>query len=650
VSENKIAELEIQENSSSKKVLGGIQLKLFTLIAVFMSVFHLFVLGFYPITPWILYTVHLGLGAILVIMLYPMRKSAHNSSFTTIMDYILILLVLFAGSYLIIEMDQLVYRIGVAPTPLDLVVSLILIVTVLEITRRTTGLILPILAFVFILYAHYGKYIPGDLGHRGYDWDRILSYLNSMDAIFSVPIGASATFVFLFILFGSFLGMTGGSKFFIDFAIGATGGKRGGPAKAAVVSSALFGSVSGNSVANVVSTGVFTIPLMKKIGYPSRYAGAVESVASTGGQIMPPILGSAAFIMAQLLGTSYLNIVYASIVPALLYFVTVIIMIDLQAAKLGIKGLPKNELPNLKNVLMKEGHLFIPLFVLIFTMTVLNTSPIKAAIWAIASTIIVSFIKKHTRMTFSKLIKCLVDGAQSALGMIAACATAGLVIGVLNLTGAGLKFASLILSIAGDNLALALIMTMCATIILGMGLPTTAAYLITAAVVAPALIQMGVSPLAAHMFVFYFACLSAFTPPVALAAYAAAGIADAKPMQVALTSMKIGIVAFIIPFVFVYGPAILLQGTPTQIIVSTVTALIGAFVLACGVEGWFIGKRANFIVRIFLISAALTLIIPGIITDAIGLGLIVGGVFIQLFFKPRNLGNSVSKNINEIEG
>lgn len=650
MSENKIAELEIQENSSSKKVLGGIQLKLFTLIAVFMSVFHLFVLGFYPITPWILYTVHLGLGAILVIMLYPMRKSAHNSSFTTIMDYILILLVLFAGSYLIIEMDQLVYRIGVAPTPLDLVVSLILIVTVLEITRRTTGLILPILAFVFILYAHYGKYIPGDLGHRGYDWDRILSYLNSMDAIFSVPIGASATFVFLFILFGSFLGMTGGSKFFIDFAIGATGGKRGGPAKAAVVSSALFGSVSGNSVANVVSTGVFTIPLMKKIGYPSRYAGAVESVASTGGQIMPPILGSAAFIMAQLLGTSYLNIVYASIVPALLYFVTVIIMIDLQAAKLGIKGLPKNELPNLKNVLMKEGHLFIPLFVLIFTMTVLNTSPIKAAIWAIASTIIVSFIKKHTRMTFSKLIKCLVDGAQSALGMIAACATAGLVIGVLNLTGAGLKFASLILSIAGDNLALALIMTMCATIILGMGLPTTAAYLITAAVVAPALIQMGVSPLAAHMFVFYFACLSAFTPPVALAAYAAAGIADAKPMQVALTSMKIGIVAFIIPFVFVYGPAILLQGTPTQIIVSTLTALIGAFVLACGVEGWFIGKRANFIVRIFLISAALTLIIPGIITDAIGLGLIVGGVFIQLFFKPRNLGNSVSKNINEIEG
>jgi TRAP transporter 4TM/12TM fusion protein len=650
VSNEKITDLEIQGNSGSRKALSGIELKLFTLIAVFMSLFHLYVLGFYPITPWVLYTVHLGLGAILILMIYPMRRSAYKSLVATTFDYILISLVLFAGSYLIIEMDELIYRIGVAPTALDLLVSIILIGTVLEITRRTTGLILPILALIFILYAHFGKYIPGDLGHRGYDWDRILSYLNSMDAIFSVPISASASFVFLFILFGSFLGMTGGSKFFINFAIGATGGRRGGPAKAAVVSSALFGSVSGNSVANVVSTGVFTIPLMKKIGYPSRYAGAVESIASTGGQIMPPILGSAAFIMAQLLGTSYINVVYASIVPALLYFFTVIIMIDLQAAKLGLKGLPKNELPNLKNVLIKEGHLFIPLLVLIFTMTVLKTSPIKAAIWAIASTIIVSFVKKHTRMTFSKLIKCLVDGAQSALGMIAACATAGLVIGVLNLTGAGLKFASLILSIAGDNLALALIMTMCATIILGMGLPTTAAYLITAAVVAPALIQMGVSPLAAHMFVFYFACLSAFTPPVALAAYAAAGIADAKPMQVALTSMKIGIVAFIIPFVFVYGPAILLQGTPTQIIVSTLTALIGAFVLACGVEGWFIGNRANVIARIFLISAALTLIIPGIITDAIGLGLIVGGVLIQLFFKPRNLEQNVSKNIKEIEG
>ncbi|OLS40079.1 TRAP transporter permease [Bacillus sp. MRMR6] len=637
MTEKNITDVEIQEGTGSKRSLQGVQLKVFTSIAVFMSLFHIYVLGFYPITPWILYTVHLGLGAILVLLLYPMKKSLSQNGkvITSIIDYSLILLIVYAGAYLILEMDELVYRIGVAPTPMDLFVSIILIATVLEITRRTTGLILPILALIFILYAHFGTYLPGDLGHRGYSWERILSYLNSMDAIFSVPIGASATFVFLFILFGAFLSETGGSKFFINFAIGAAGGKRGGPAKAAVLSSALFGSVSGNSVANVVSTGVFTIPLMKKIGYPSRYAGAVEAVASTGGQIMPPILGSAAFIMAQLLGTSYMNIVLASIVPALLYFFTVIVIIDFQAAKLGLKGLPKDQLPNLKNVIKNEGHLFIPLLVLIFTMTVLKTSPIKAAIWAIASTLIVSYFKRHSRLTIRKIIRCLASGAESALGMIAACATAGLVIGVLNLTGAGLKFASLILSFAGDNLALALIMTMCATIILGMGLPTTAAYLITAAVVAPALIQMGVAPLAAHMFVFYFACLSAFTPPVALAAYAAGGIAEEKPMLVALTAMKIGIVAFIIPFVFVYGPAILLQGTIVEIIGSTVTALIGSFALAASVEGWFIGKRAGVLVRLVLIAASITLIVPGGLSDIIGLGLIGVGVLCQTVLSPK---------------
>ena len=623
------------EESSAKRNLQGYQLKVFITIAAFMSLFHIYVLGFHPITPWVLYTVHLGLGAILVFLIYPFRKTSNNES-VTIVDLFLIMSIIFVSGYLIIEMDELVYRIGVAPTFLDLVVSFILIVVVLEITRRTTGLILPILALLFILYANFGSYFPGVLEHRGYEWDRILSYLNSMDAIFSVPIGASASFVFLFILFGSFLNESGGSKFFINFAIGATGGKRGGPAKAAVLSSALFGSVSGNSVANVVSTGVFTIPLMKKIGYPSRYAGAIESVASTGGQIMPPILGSAAFIMAQLVGVPYLDIVAASVIPALLYFVTVIIIIDLQAAKLGLKGMPKNTLPNLKEVLKKEGHLFIPLLVLILVMTVLKASPIKAAIWAIASTVIVSVWRKQTRLGIRKLISSLANGAESALGMIAACATAGLIIGVLNLTGAGLKFATLILSFSGGHLPVALVLTMCATIILGMGLPTTAAYLITAAVVAPALIQMGVSPIGAHMFVFYFACLSAFTPPAALAAYAAAGIADAKPMQVAMTAVKVGIVAFIIPYVFIYGPAILLEGSFSEIIVATITALIGAFTLASSVEGWFLAATANIIVRLLLISSSLLLIVPGILTDTLGITIILMAIGYQIFVKRRN--------------
>ena len=622
------------EVKSTKRILQGYQLKVFITIASFMSLFHLFVLGFYPITPWVLYTVHVGLGAILVFLVYPFKKSTKSEN-VTIVDLLLILSVIFAGTYLILEMDQLIYRIGVAPTNLDLIVSILLIGVVLEITRRTTGLILPILAILFILYSYFGAYFPGILEHRGYGWDSVLSYLISLEGIFSVPIGASASFVFLFILFGAFLAESGGSKFFINFAIGATGGKRGGPAKAAVLSSALFGSVSGNSVANVVSTGVFTIPLMKKIGYSPRYAGAIESVASTGGQIMPPILGSAAFIMAQLVGVAYLDIVAASVIPALLYFVTVIIIIDLQAAKLGLKGMPSHMLPNLKQIIIKEGYLFIPLLVLIFVMTVLKASPIKAAIWAIASIIVVTIWRKKTRLGPKRIIKSLSNGADSALGMIAACATAGIIIGVLNLTGAGLKFASLIISFSGGHLSIALVLTMCATIILGMGLPTTAAYLITAAVVAPALIQMGVDPIGAHMFVFYFACLSAFTPPVALAAYAAAGISQAKPMQVAMTSMKVGIVAFIIPFVFVYGPAILLNGSVMEIILATITALAGAFMLASAVEGWFLAAKASIVVRILLISSALMMIIPGILTDIIGIAIVVLAVFYQIIVKKK---------------
>src|SRR5690625_1553761 len=618
------------EMSTNKRELSGIQLTIFTTIASLMSLFHIYILGFHPITPWILYTVHLGLGAILVFLIYSARAPSKSES-ATIIDILLILATIFVSSYLILEMDELIYRIGVAPTNLDLVVSIILIIVVLEITRRTTGIILPLLAIIFILYAYFGSYFPGVLEHRGYEWSRILSYLNSLDAIFSVPIGASASFVFLFILFGSFLKVSGGSNFFINFAISVAGSRRGGPAKAAVLSSALFGSVSGNSVANVVSTGVFTIPLMKQIGYSPRYAGAIEAVASTGGQIMPPILGSAAFIMAQLLGVPYLNIVIASIIPALLYFITTLIIIDLQAAKQGLKGMPRRMLPNLKKVVTKDGHLFVPLLVLIFVMTILKASPVKAAIWAIASVVIVSMIRSHSRLNLKKIIEGLSDGAESALGMIAACATAGLIIGVLNLTGVGLKFASLILSFSGGHLPIALILTMIATIILGMGLPTTAAYLITAAVVAPALIQMDVLPIAAHMFVFYFACLSAFTPPVALAAYAAAGIANAKPMQVAFNAMKIGIVAFIIPFVFVYGTSILMIGSTLEIIIATITAIIGVFALATAVEGWFWGSQSMIITRFILLLSSITLIVPGLMSDIIGITLIIIAFGIELF-------------------
>lgn len=608
------------------------------MIAVIMSLFHIYTLGFSPLSPWILYSVHLAMGAILTLNLYPIRKKTRGTT-VPLIDFVFSLLIVLATVYIVVNMDELVYRIGISPTNWDVVVGLIIIFIVLEITRRTCGILLPLIAVIFILYARFGEYMPGILGHRGYSWERIISYLKGLDAIFSVPLAASATFVFLFIVFSAFVQVSGAGKFFIDFAMSVAGKTRGGPAKTAVVASALFGTVTGNSVANVVSSGAFTIPLMKKIGYKPRFAGAVESVASTGGQIMPPILGSAAFIMAMLVGVPYLTIMTAAIIPALLYFTAVLLMVDFEAAKKGLKGLPASQLPKISQVL-KNAHLIIPLFVLIFVLVVLQSSPIRAALWAIASTLVVSVFKKETRMSLKKIVEALSIGAQNSLGMIAACATAGIIIGVLNLTGSGLKFASLVISIAGDMLPFALVLTMIATIILGMGLPTTAAYLITAAVISPALVELGVDHLIAHMFVFYFACLSAITPPIALAAYAGAGIAKAKPMEVAFTAVKLGLIAFIVPYMFVYGPSLLAIGSPIDIALSIITSMIGVFSLGCSLQGWFWGQKANILLRSLLLVSSLILINPGIITDLIGLSLILVCFILRFtIFKHQTVDN-----------
>ncbi|MEW6226525.1 MAG: TRAP transporter fused permease subunit, partial [Bacillota bacterium] len=367
----------------------GIFGKLVIAIGIAMSLIHIYLLGFNPITPWILYNIHLAFGIVLVFFLYPATKRSPMGS-PSFLDVIMALLAVAAAAYFSIEMEELIYRIGVAPTAWDLFFSAALVIMVLEITRRTSGLILPTFALMFLLYARYGGWLPGILGHRGYDWSRIISYVTGLDAIFSVSLGASAQFVFLLLLFSAFLHATGAGKFFIDFATGVAGDKRGGPAKIAVLASALFGTISGNSVANVVSTGVFTIPMMKKIGYRPTFAGAVEAVASTGGQIMPPIMGSAAFIMAQLIGVSYLKVAASALIPAVLYFLSVIFMVDLEAGKYGLSGVPKEELPSVTHVLRTQGYLVTPVLVLIFVLVVLRVSVIRAALWAIASVLVVT--------------------------------------------------------------------------------------------------------------------------------------------------------------------------------------------------------------------------------------------------------------------
>ncbi|AOY76539.1 TRAP transporter permease [Clostridium formicaceticum] len=611
-----------EEEESPKRELTGIYKRTIATIATVMSIFHIYYVGIRPLSPWILYSTHLCFAAVLIFALYPMTKKSAQDRIPWY-DMIFIAVNILSTGYIIMNMNQLIYRIGISPTTLDIIVGLIMIFSVLEITRRTTGFILPAIGVLFILYASFGKHIPGILGHRGYSWPKIISYMTGLDAIYSTPIGASATFVFLFIVFSAFLHASGAGKFFIDFALGLTGSTRGGPAKTAVVASSLFGTVSGNSTANVVSTGAFTIPLMKSIGYESKFAGAVEAVASTGGQIMPPILGSAAFILAQLVGVPYLRVVTAAVIPSLLYFLTIFIMIDLEAIKLNLTGIPKKELPSLKEVILKRGHLMIPVFVLMYVLVIMKASPIKAALWAIISTIIIAAVNKETRFSLPKILISLEKGALYSLGMISACATAGIVIGVLNLTGSGLKFASAVLALSRGIPILALVFTMVATLILGMGLPTTAAYMICAAVVAPALVQMGFSPISSHMFAFYFACISAITPPVALAAFAAAGVAKAKPMEVAITSCKLGIAAFIVPYMFIYGPALLWEGNSLTIINAGVSATIGSVALACGLQGFLFKLRLTMVKRILLISASLVLIKPGMQTDMIGLVVIL---------------------------
>lgn len=601
-----------------KRELTGIESKIVFVLAAAMSLFHIYALAINAVTIWYLYCFHVGMAAIIALAIYRERQDSTRNS-VPFYDYIMIVATVFAFGYLMVEVNDLVYRIGVSPTDLDLVVAVIMLVVVLEFTRRTCGNILPLIAIIFLIYARFGHLIPGTYGHRPYSWGKTLSYMLGLDGVFSTPIQASASFVFLFVVFGAFLSISGASKFFIDLAVSISGAYRGGPAKVAVISSALFGTVSGNSVANVVASGTFTIPLMKSIGYRPAFAGAVEATSSSGGQIMPPILGSAAFIMAAILGVPYIEIVKASLIPALLYFYTVFITVDLEAVKYNLSGLPKERLPVLKKIVLEEGFLILPLFALIVALAVLNLSPIRASVWGILTAIAVTYIRKHTRIGIRGIFKALAEGGKSACGIIAACATAGIVIGVLNLTGFGLKVATAIVALSQGNLALALVLTMAACIVMGMGLPTTAAYLICASVAAPALMQLGVAPLASHMFVFYFACISAITPPVALAAYAGAELAKANPLEVAFIACKLGITAFIVPFMFIYGPSLLAVGLLSDILLSTASAVVGATLLACGFQLQAFSLKLGKISALLLILSGLALVKPGLITDLVGL-------------------------------
>ena len=632
--EKTVDDLELEEGGSKKRELTGFWKKYVYVLGIIAVLFHFYVLVIHPISYWRLYLMHILFGMLLVYAIYKPGKKFKD----TVPWYDVLLMLAGIGTviYCITAERGMAYRMGSNPTTADLIAISIILLLLLEGTRRIYGMILPTVAIVFLLYCHFGQYFSGGLGHSGYSWKKTISYMLGYEAVFGSPMNASATMVFLFMVFGAFLTFSGAGPFFIDLAMSLAGSKRGGPAKVAVISSALFGTVSGNSVANVVSTGAFTIPLMRSVGYKPKFAAAVEATASSGGQIMPPILGSAAFIMAELIGAPYSEIMLASIIPALLYFFTVFLMVDIEAAKNNLTGVAKEELPKRKYVL-QNLYMLLPLVVLTIVMTVLNQSAIRAASWGILSCIIV-YIIKNRKFSLKEILDAMADGAKSACGMICACGTAGIVVGVLNMTGAGIKFASFVVEVANGHLLVALILTMIASLILGMGLPTSASYIICAAVAAPALIDMGLTAIQAHMFVFYFACISAITPPVAMAAYAGATISGSKPMEVGFTACKLGICAFIVPFMFCYAPTLLWKGAAGDIIVTIITALIGATMLSYGLQryaGCF-SLPLGIIPACILIASALLMIIPGTVTDLIGIaGACV--VLMPLFLKKRHM-------------
>ena len=637
MSDDVVREAEkIGEEGYSARTLTGFTYRLFLCIGLVMALFHIYFLGYSSLEPWILYYTHLGFGLALAYLLYPFSAKS-NASRPGAADIGLIVLSVAACAYFIISMNEIVFRIGVSPTPLDLVFSSLVILLVLEMTRRTNGFVLPLIAVLFILYGLYGNLLPYSYGgHRGYSFSRLISYLVGMDAMLSTPLATAASFVFLFFLFSSFLASTGAGQFFIDLALGLAGGTRGGPAKVAVIGSALFGMISGSSSANVVASGTFTIPMMIKTGYSPRFSAAVESVASTGGQMTPPILGAAAFIIAELTGTPYLDIALATVIPALLYFTSIYYMIDLEALKLSLMGHKAEDLPNVRSLIVRRGHLLIPILVLLYVMIVMKASVVKAAIFGIYATVLCTFLRRDTRITVNKAVAGIADGAKQAVGLISACATAGLIIGVLNMTGTGLKFAGAVIAFSGGSIPVALFLTMCASLVLGMGLPTAAAYLICAAVVAPALTGLGVPVLTANLFIFYFACLSAITPPVALAAFTASFLARSNPMSVAFTAVRLGFVAFIVPYMFVYAPSLLFQGSPLTIATTIVTALAGVIFIGSALQGYFLGARLPAVSRALFFAAAITLIIPGYLTDGIGAGLGLFGYAVQRCMAKRD--------------
>jgi TRAP transporter 4TM/12TM fusion protein len=666
--------------------LTGYAAVVVAVVGVVMSLYHVYA-RLTPAAPdsLILRMIALAFCLVLSFLLFPFRSStpldeestrldAPADAPTTIpwIDLGLAALSLACMAYFFVHYDYITTRFPTAHplSPLDKVVGTVLIALVLEATRRTLGAALPILALLFLVYGVVGPWLPGPLRHKGLTYEILVDQtVFTTEGLFGIPLGVAASYVILFIIFGAFLEKSGAGQFFMNLANGLAGGQRGGPGKVSVVSSSLFGTISGSAVANVMVDGWLTIPMMKRTGFKPEAAAAIEAVASTGGQIMPPVMGAASFVMAEFLGVPYSQIMIAAAIPAIFYYGALFAAIHFNASRAGLRGLPKEELPRLSEVLWRQGHLLAPVVVIFLLLLEGFTATYAALIatatvafawllgrwvwpllgagillwvtdarpWAWGALVVVGLVaallRPHGAQNLKQLVKsdapkALRDGAYQTVPVAMATATAGIMIGVILQTGMAIRFTSFLVEFAGGQLFVALVITMLAAIILGTALPTTPAYIMLAALLIPALIKLGVSPLAAHMFAFYFGCLSAVTPPECLAVYAAASISRCSVWAAGWQAMKFAAAGFLVPFFFIYYPALLFQGTWTEVLVAMLTGIVGVVALAAGLEGYFL-RTASWLERALFVAAALLLIHPGLVTDVAGLALLVVGLGLQ---------------------
>ncbi|WP_126428653.1 TRAP transporter permease [Brevibacillus marinus] len=626
--------LQTYDREASYRVFTNKWLRLLiSVICVAFALYHLYAV-FSPIVTLKHRSLHVAIILFLIFLLYPGWKRSSREKLS-LFDTLLSLLALATAGYIFLYYLDIVNRGGL-PSAWDVCFGALLCVLVLEASRRVAGWELTVMAAVAVAYAYLGPYLPGDFGHRGYTFADIVNYMYvTTEGVYGTAIAVSASYIILFIIFGAFLSKTGMGALFNDLSLALAGSSKGGPAKVGVIASAVHGSINGSAVASVVTTGAFTIPMMKRVGYKPEFAAGVEATAAVGGQILPPVMGAAAFIMAETLGVSYITIAIAALIPALLYYFGLLVQVHLRADKDHLEGLRKEELPRVSQVLKERGHLLLPLIILV-VLLMMGYTPTLVAVVTIAATVVIAAFRRSSRMNLRDILQALENGVRDTLGVAAACAAVGITVGVFSLTGFGLKLANIILVLGQGSLFLTLLFTMVASIVLGLGLPSIPCYIITATMAAPALAAYGVDPLVSHLFVFYFGAIANLTPPVALAAFAGAGIAGSDPQRTGWVSCKLALAGFVVPFIFVYKPQMLIHdASVVEILLVVVTSALAIVALAAATEGYIFAKL-NWLLRLLLIAAGVLMMFPAYWAVGTSLAVMACVFAYQYFWKKRS--------------